>query len=694
MKSEDRQAPPEPSQESASLLKRLAGPSSTKAGSVSGRFQQLTTQRLTQSYPSRLVQDQHEINRIIAEVSKGSKFYEASSSIGSMVVTTRNEKRKDKELSEKINSILKQREAALNGVDSPCVIFPGMSLSYSETIEITPGAIERQVDHIVSERTGRRVQCYNDYDGTQLEELEDERDLSQTIVHVDMDAFYASVELLHDPSLKGKPFGVGGGVLSTASYEARKYGVRSGMAEFVAKKLCPDLIVVKLNFKRYSEMSERCMKIFRRYDPNMFAAGCDEGYLNTLTVSAGIAPNKNKPNGQYYLAFDRDSIKMFMHDLPIRKVPGIGRVHERLLDAIGIRVRLKTCGYGFFAHLTLALLQTCGDIYDHRTTLYLMDKQFGLRFLLRTYLGITSNVVQAGRREERKSIGAERTFRALSDKHLIFSKLEDVSDELARDMVSGGWTGKTVTLKCKLDNFEGSISRPRCIVIGTDGSALVFTRAKSFDRWVSQKKEDLFAIGKELLLPELPLTIRLIGLRVTKLKDLHAAEPTGGIKRFLETPGSSRKKAKLEVDIGEDPELEEEDDSMPAFFEEEGLDLDHPGHGDETMEGPDDTLSNWRDKPNSAIKANLCSEATSRGDAIQASEASASGSDPSSHWQLEPEHHSCPICNKQLNTDNQGLNSHIDFCLSKGAIMEAQVEASSPKKLGFKPSSKNQMRLK
>ncbi|KAF8554205.1 DNA/RNA polymerase [Imleria badia] len=563
-----------PSQESASLLKRLAGPSSTKAG---------------------LVQDQNEINRIIAEVSKGSKFYE-------------NEKRKDKELSEKITKILKQRDEALKGVDIR--------------------AIERQVDHII-------------------EELEDGRDLSQTIVHVDMDAFYASVELLHDPSLEGKPFGVGGGVLSTASYEARKYGVRSGMAEFVARKLCPDLIVVKLNFRRYSEMSDRCMSIFRRYDPNMSAAGCDEGYLNItqhctdhqidaetcvqemraavhsetqLTVSAGIAPNKNKPNGQYHLPFDRDSIKAFMHDLSIRKVPGVGRVHERLLDAIGIK--------------------NCGDIYTHRATLYLMDKQFGLRFLLRTYLGIASNVVQAGRREERKSIGAERTFRALSDKQMILSKLEDVADELARDMVSGGWTGKTVTLKYKLDTYQ------------------VFTRAKSFDRWVSQKQEDLFAIGKELLLPELPLTIRLIGLRVTKLKDLHAAEPAE----------------------------EEEEDSMPGFYEEEELELDHQEHDDHTMESSDDTLSKPHSKPRSGI--NVQSRlGTSSKDTFEALGSSLAG-------QERGEHHACPICGKTLKTDNQGLNAHIDFCLSKGAILEAQAEANSPKKLGQKPESSTSKKRK
>jgi DNA polymerase kappa len=116
-----------------------------------------------------------------------------------------------------------------------------------------------------------------------------------------------------------------------------------------------------------------------------------------LTASAGIAPNKmlakicsdkNKPNGQFYLSFDRKTIVTFMHDLPIRKIQGVGRVNERLLEAVGIK--------------------TCGDVFTHRAMLSLMDKEFGLTFLLKTYLGIASNVVQPGQREERKSVGSER----------------------------------------------------------------------------------------------------------------------------------------------------------------------------------------------------------------------------------------------------------------------------------------------
>ncbi|KAF9529242.1 DNA/RNA polymerase [Crepidotus variabilis] len=595
---------PQQSQATESLLHRMAGPSSGKAG---------------------LAKDQTEINRIIVEASKGSKFYE-------------NEKKKDKELTLRIDRILKLREDVVRGADLT--------------------KIETAVDQI-------------------LMQLEEQRDLTQSIVHVDMDAFYASVELLDNPSLKGKPFGVGKGVLTTASYEARKYGVRSGMAGFVAKKLCPDLIFISNHFSRYSDMSSKVFEVFHRYDPDMCPAGCDEGYLNVtpycqehsltaeecvrqmreevfretrLTVSAGIAPNKmlakicsdkNKPNGQFELKFDAELIKKFMHELPIRKIPGIGRVNERLLDAIGIK--------------------TCGDIYSQRAALSLMDKQFGLVFLLRTYLGIASNVVRPHAREERKSIGSERTFSALDSKDKILDKLTEISVELEKDMEESGWVGRTITLKYKLDTYQ------------------VFTRARAVDHWVS-KKEELFAIGKELLLPEFPMKIRLIGLRVTKLKDLKAAEPTNGIKRFFESAkdsNESRKKAKPETNL----DMHEMEESMPGYHEHDESDFqmdereDEPDLGDEVVEI--DMAANSSRPPHSKTSLSGSpqpgpSRPRSRGETAPPSRSPPVVSP--SKKALETQ--TCPICSKTLETDNDGLNTHVDFCLSRGAIMEAQVEAS------------------
>ncbi|KAJ3507630.1 hypothetical protein NLJ89_g6194 [Agrocybe chaxingu] len=584
------------SQETESLVKRLAGPSSGKAG---------------------LAKDQSEINRIITEASKGSKFYD-------------NEKKKDKEVTVRIEKILKERDESLKTADIR--------------------KIESSVDQLIAE-------------------LEVQRDLTQIIVHVDMDAFYANVELLDNPKLHGKPFAVGKGVLSTASYEAR----------FIAKKLCPDLIFLPNRFSRYLEMSKKIMDIFHRYDPDMCPAGCDEGYLNItpyceehsmaaedcvremretvfretqLTVSAGIAPNKmlakicsdkNKPNGQFQLEFKPEAIKAFMHDLSIRKVPGIGRVNERMLDAIGIK--------------------TCGDIYQQRAVVTLMDKRFGLVFLCRTYLGIASNVVQPHEREERKSIGAERTFSTLDSKEKIFEKLTEVSVELEKDMEETGWVGRTVTLKFKLDTYQ------------------VFTRAKSIDHWVS-KKEELFAIGKELLLPEFPLKIRLIGLRVTKLKDLRAKDdPTNGIKRFFQSSKENepRKKAKLEDDADLHDVME---DAMPGFHEHDETDYQvDDNDGDDIVEITNMDKDVTRSRPphstsNAQASSSKLESVPARARSTSAAPRLRGDKGKSILTSIKASTQECPICSKVLEIDNDSLNAHIDFCLSRSAIMEAQVETN------------------
>jgi len=541
-----------------------------------------------------------------------------------------------------------------------------------------------------------------------------------------MDAFFANVELLDNPDLQGKPFGVGHGVLSTASYEARKYGVRSGMPGFIAKKLCPEFIFVSHHFSRYTEMSNAVMSIFRRYDANLFAAGCDEAYLNItaycksrslaaaqcvqemrktvfdetrLSASAGIAPtkmlakicsDKNKPNGQFELPFEKDSILSFLRDLSIRKVPGVGRVNERLLESIGIK--------------------TCGDIFTYRATVYLMEKQFGRQYLFRTYLGITSNVVEPVSREERKSIGAERTFSSLSEKDKILHKLDEIAEELEEDMVRNGWTGQTVTLKFKLDTYQ------------------VFTRSKTFDHCIT-KKEDLYAAGKDLLLPEFPLTIRLIGLRVTKLKDLRAPKKSiNGIKRFFGPFENAhpRKKARkaqgglnsadLEHVLDDDSDL---DETMPGYHEHEGTYTLHQGCEENITEKAETSFKHaTRPRPPvSGPAPSIRIPGLTNTEVIQHL-ATSSASSSSSSWRIKEarkisdpvqsiatqgidhrktskpdiETHDCPLCGKTLRTDNQGLNSHIDFCLSRGAICQAHAEATSPAKKatfsGFKPISK------
>jgi len=193
------------------------------------------------------------------------------------------------------------------------------------------------------------------------------------IIHVDMDAFYASVEQMDNPDLRGKPVAVGGneirGVVSAASYEARKFGVRSALSGALAKKYCPELIFVKPRFDRYKEISQKIRKIFHDYTDLVEPLSLDEAYLDVtqnkkgnpsasliaqeirlrilnevgLTASAGISVNKfiakvasdvNKPNGQKTVS--PDEVISFLEALPIRKFYGVGKVTAEKMYQLGI----------------------------------------------------------------------------------------------------------------------------------------------------------------------------------------------------------------------------------------------------------------------------------------------------------------------------------------------------------------------
>ena len=193
------------------------------------------------------------------------------------------------------------------------------------------------------------------------------------IIHVDMDAFYASVEQMDNPELKGKPVAVGGsgkrGVVSAASYEARKFGVRSAMSGVIARRNCPELIFVKPNFDRYNEISKQIRKIFHDYTDLVEPLSLDEAYLDVtenkkgnpsasniaqeirarifkevgLTASAGISINKfvakvasdyNKPNGQKTV--NPEDVLDFLEVLDIRKFYGVGKVTAEKMYQKGI----------------------------------------------------------------------------------------------------------------------------------------------------------------------------------------------------------------------------------------------------------------------------------------------------------------------------------------------------------------------
>jgi DNA polymerase-4 len=194
------------------------------------------------------------------------------------------------------------------------------------------------------------------------------------IIHIDMDCFYAAIEERDNPALRGKPVGVGGssrrGVLTTANYEARKFGCRSAMPVFMALEKCPELLIVPTRFDVYKRDSQRIREIFHRFTPLVEPLSLDEAFLDVshnsepgtviasrirqlireetgLTASAGIAPNKliakiasdwKKPDGQFTVSPDRAAA--FMEELPLKKIPGVGGKMAEKLSALGV----KTCG--------------------------------------------------------------------------------------------------------------------------------------------------------------------------------------------------------------------------------------------------------------------------------------------------------------------------------------------------------------
>lgn len=441
-----------------------------------------------------LSRNQDDINRQIYEASKGSKYFE-------------NEKRSDERTTEQIAKLLKKRDELLDST-------PPGSEAWNK--------LERKIDE-------RAMQ------------LEASRDFSRIILHADMDMFYAAVELKRDPSLLGKAFGVGSGVLVTASYEARQFGVRSGMASHIALALCPHLIIVKNDMASYVAASKDVMSILENYDSTYAQMSLDEAYLDVttycemnkmnveevvqqlqgeikmttgLTASVGIAPNKmlakissdrNKPNGYFHVLPERLFIINLMQEMPCRKVPGIGRFTERILSSLGV--------------------EKCGDIWISRVMLSLVLGD--IDGLLNSYLGIHSNVVEPAKRGERRSVGREHTFRPTNDVSALKEFLRQSAAQVAKDLERLDYRGKTITLTFKTDAFRR------------------YTRAKTM-QYYQYKEEEIFATACKLLDAEHvtrggPMTLRLIGVRLSGLKDLRGPEK-GGLKQLFENPSKSPQK--------------------------------------------------------------------------------------------------------------------------------------------------------
>jgi len=309
-----------------------------------------------------------------------------------------------------------------------------------------------------------------------ISSLRRERDTSRTIVHVDMDMFYAAVEMRDRPHLGEVPMAVGGmGMLCTSNYRARKYGVRAAMPGFIALKLCPSLVIVPTDMEKYAGVAKLVREVFTKYDPNFCPMSLDEAYLDItdlvsqtegeekervesivsrmreeikdatggLTASAGIACNTllskvcsdmNKPDGQYLLPPVEEDILTFVSKLPIRKVGGIGNVQEQLLKAIGV--------------------ETCADIYTKRAEVKLLFSELSFQFYMQVSQGISATTVTAPEERERKSISQETTFRGTSDRAELLEILGELARGLASDMDEKGLLGTSLTLKVKTEDFQ------------------------------------------------------------------------------------------------------------------------------------------------------------------------------------------------------------------------------------------------
>ncbi|XP_017925925.1 DNA polymerase kappa isoform X1 [Manacus vitellinus] len=614
--------------------------------------------------------DKEKINKIIMEATKGSRFYE-------------NELKKDQQVNQRIEKMMQLKE----------------KITTQQLLKA-----QLQVDKLVVE-------------------LEQTRNLSSTIVHIDMDAFYAAVEMRDNPELKEKPIAVGSmSMLSTSNYHARRFGVRAAMPGFIAKKLCPHLTIVPLNFEKYGKVSKEVREILAEYDPNFMPMGLDEAYLNItehleerlnwpedrrrfffntenptgvdkddmnmsdkfnegecssspvlfedntshlkqrsqsvensvvfgtsaeevvkeirfrieqktqLTASAGIAPNtmlakmcsdRNKPNGQYRITPERQAVLDFLKDLPIRKVPGIGKVTEKMLKALGI--------------------VTCSELYQQRALLSLLFSEISWRNFLDISLGLGSTHLEKD--GERKSMSTERTFSEINRAEDQYSLCRELCRDLAQELQKEGLKGKTVTLKLKNVNFE------------------VKTRASTVLSSVSTE-EEIFAVAKDLLGTEIdsvaphPLRIRLMGVRVSGF--LSEEE-----KKYQQKSITSFLKSGKEIGF---LRLQPEKSNQEYFTK--SSEASHRGSFFDQKRAAR-LLNSENLPPNEAVGKQLFHDRKSSANFVEETK-KLTGFQSSNVCKI----FTCPVCFEEQSSDNlEELNRHIDECLN-GTFVKDTMEIS------------------
>ncbi len=330
---------------------------------------------------------------------------------------------------------------------------------------------------------------------------------TRKIIHIDMDAFFASVEQRDNPQLRGKPVVVGGApnsrsVVCAASYEARTFGIHSAMPCAHAYKLCPQALFVPPRMRHYQTVSQAMRAIFKRYTDLIEPLSLDEAYLDVtenkqnipsatwvaehirncihnelqLTASAGVAPNKfiakiasdiNKPNG--ICVIPPEQIQTFLHDLPIRKIPGIGPVTEQHLQAHGITQVQDILAVPDNEHLAIFGKQT--------------------DYFIALAHGIDTRPVQAHR--IRKSVGVEHTFaQDITTTEALTKRIHTLADELWQRLQRNTTTGLTLTVKIKYSNFK-QITRSHTLKHESYTPELIHIQAI---RLVNAERDDRLAI--------------------------------------------------------------------------------------------------------------------------------------------------------------------------------------------------------
>jgi DNA polymerase-4 len=343
--------------------------------------------------------------------------------------------------------------------------------------------------------------------------------MDHIILHIDMDAFFISVEQRDNPSLRGKPAAVCGSlsrsVVTSATYEARPFGIRAGMSTQEAKRRCPPLILVKGDHSKYTKTAARIFSILKDYTPLVEVASIDEAYLDItqsqllfqspiqiaqsikekiqkneqLTCSIGIAPNKllaklgsglKKPDGMVII--EKERVEEILKDLPASKLFGIGPKLEEELKSMGIF--------------------TCGQL--GRYPVSVLSKRFGTigERLHEMGLGLDdSPVVPFDREEDAKSISHSVTLEEdTSDPHLLRKVLLQLSERTSRRMRKEGFYGRRITLTVRYADFY------------------TFSKQKTLSQWVNSGNE-IFRQAAEILESiSHPKPIRLLGVGVSLLK--------------------------------------------------------------------------------------------------------------------------------------------------------------------------------